>query len=541
MGEHTKQKILKQLSKLRPTVGAPTDLHRAERSQVIEALLVSETRLADVLNMAHEAIISIDAEQRIILFNKGAETIFGYNADEILGQPLDVLLPEDSAHTHRQYLVEFAAAPEMSRLMSERRPIHGRRKDGSIFPAEASISKLDNPRIFTVVLRDVTNRYRAQQEREYLIQQLRALDDATRAITAQLSLEQVLQTIANTAQSLMNVHIAALGVHDEDEYFSQFITAGTTPKVAEAFEASAYGRKLMGRLFYKGEPVMLNRISTPTGETGLPADFPPIRNLLGVPIAAKGQLIGALYLANRKYGEAFTDTDQLILQRLAVHAAIAIENARAYEQTQRLAVLEERERFARDLHDGIIQSIYAVGLMLDQVKADIPAEFDAAQKQIALTLDNLARVIQDIRNYIFDLRPQAIKDNGLKNRLDGLIREVCANANIPIHAEIPTDIGEHLSDEQANHLFHICHEALANAVRHAEPSHITISLQRKEGVVTLNVADDGIGFVMPSKVKPGHRGLANMRSRAFQCGARMEIQSIPNKGTNVTVQLKERP
>lgn len=539
MVEETR-KMLNQLSNLRPLSEKETDLRVAERDKVIEALLVSETRLANVLNIAHEAIISIDSAQHIILFNKGAETIFGYNADEVIGQPLDVLLPADAVDAHQSHVTDFGTAPEVSRLMSERRPIRGLRKDGTEFPAEASISKLDAPLIFTVVLRDVTARYQAQLEREYFIQQLRALDDATHAITAQLSLEQVLQTIANTAQSLMDVHIAALGVHDEDEYFSQFITAGTSREVAEAFETSAYGRKLLGPLFYKGRPILRNQMSIPSGETGLPSDFPPIHNLLGVPISSKGKLIGALYLANKKHDTPFTETDRLILQRLAIHAAIAIDNARAYEQTQRLAVLEERERFARDLHDGIIQSIYAVGLMLDQAKADIPADYQPAKKQIEVTLDNLARVIQDIRNYIFDLRPQAIKDTGLKNRMDGLIREVCANTKIPIRAIIPTDIGEHLSDDQSNHLFHICHEALSNAVRHAEPSHITVALRCENGVVTLNVTDNGIGFVMPSQVKSGHRGLANMRSRAFHCGARMEIQSIPNKGTTVTVQLKER-
>ncbi len=517
------------------------DVSTAERDKIVEALLISESRLSDILNIVHEAIISVDDNQTIILFNSGAEAIFGYSADEVVGKPLDILMPAAFANKHRQHVANFGAAPERSRLMGGRQTIMGRRKDGSTFPAEASISKLESPhRLFTVVLRDITNRQQAQREREYLIEQLRALDDATRAITAELSLKQVLQTIANTAQSLMKVEIAALGVHDEDEYFSRFVTAGIEPEIAETLEASAYGRKLLGPLFYRGRPVIINDIPSVIGVTVPPADIPPIHSLLGVPISAKGKLIGALYLADKRNGMPFSSTDQRILERLAVHAAIAIKNAEAYEQTQRLAILEERERFAQDLHDGIIQSIYAVGLMLDQAKADIPPEYAVARQQIDLTLNSLASVIEDIRTYIFDLRPQAIKDDGLVNRLMGLISEVRANTNIPIDADIEPDVCEHISSEQATHLFHICHEALSNAVRHAHPSHISVRLTRANGVVKLKVSDDGIGFVMPSTVKPGHRGLANMRSRAFQVGARMEIQSIPNKGTHVTVTMKGR-
>lgn len=517
------------------------DVITAERDKIVEALLVSEARLSDILNIVHEAIISVDDNQTIVLFNSGAETIFGYSADEVIGQSLEILMPKKYAARHREHVANFGESPERSRLMGARQTILGRRKDGSTFTAEASISKLESPyRLYTVVLRDITQRQQVQREREHLIEQLRALDEATRAITAELSLKQVLQTIANTAQSLMKVKFAALGVHDEDNYFSRFITAGIEPEIAETIEASAYGRKLLGPLFYKGKPIIVNGIPLTIGGTVRPAEIPPIETLLGVPIAVKSKLIGALYLADKENGEPFTATDQRILERLAIHAAIAIKNAEAYEQTQRLAILEERERFAQDLHDGIIQSIYAVGLMLDQAKADIPPEYETAHHQIDVTLNSLAGVIKDIRTYIFDLRPQAITDDGLANRLTGLISEVRANTNIPIEAEIDPDICEHISNEQATHLFHICHEALSNAVRHARPSHITVRLSWKNGMAQLKVSDDGIGFVLPSTVKPGHRGLANMRSRAFQVGARMEIQSIPKKGTHVTVTVKGR-
>ncbi|HHJ07132.1 MAG TPA: sensor histidine kinase, partial [Anaerolineae bacterium] len=221
----------------------------------------------------------------------------------------------------------------------------------------------------------------------------------------------------------------------------------------------------------------------------------------------------------------------------ALHATIAIENARHHEQTQRLAILEERERFARDLHDGIIQSIYAVGLVLDQAKADIPPSSQATREQIDLSLKNLAVVIQDIRNYIFDLRPQATKHRGLKARLDGLIKEAKVNTLLPIESNIDPNINAELSDWQASHVFHICHESLSNAVRHAKPSRIAITLSKSGDVITLIVADNGMGFNLPPEIHPGHRGLSNIRTRVSQLGGSLDINTAPQQGTRVTVRF----
>jgi signal transduction histidine kinase len=220
---------------------------------------------------------------------------------------------------------------------------------------------------------------------------------------------------------------------------------------------------------------------------------------------------------------------------LALQAAIAIENARLYEQTERLAILEERERFARDLHDGIIQSIYAVGLALDLVKFNIPDTDTAAMAQIDVSLKSLAGVIQDIRNYIFDLRPHALKYQGLKARMEGLIKELRVNTLLPIQTEIAEDIDSHLSDIQASHVFHICHEALANTARHAKATQISVRLIKEDGFIKLEVEDNGIGFEFDPQINPGHRGLTNIQSRAAQIDAALKITSAPKQGACLTL------
>ena len=370
--------------------------------------------------------------------------------------------------------------------------------------------------------------------------QLKALTEAARAITSELSLEQVLQKIAQAAKDLINARYAALGVHDGRGSLSRFITAGIAPEDRDKIDHLPFGHSLLGAFLYQGKSIIVDDISHHPAAVGFPEHHPLMHTLLGVPIYSKEKLLGALYLADKLDGSHFTLADRQLIETLAIHAAIAIENARLYEQTQRLAVLEERERFSRDLHDGIIQSIYAVGLSLDTAKASISPTNQAALDQIEVSMKSLANVIKDIRNYIFDLRPQALKDKGLYARLQGLIQELKVNTLLIIDADIAPDINTYLSELQASHIFHIAHEVLSNTARHAKARKVNISLTRNNGTVTLQIEDDGVGFEVPKKITPGHHGLANIQKRASLLGADLDIQSGSNgNGTQITLKLRE--
>ncbi|HEY85191.1 MAG TPA: PAS domain S-box protein [Chloroflexi bacterium] len=534
--DKTKEELIEELAALRRKVKRLADLE-IENKRAAQALQESQIRFAGILDITSNAIIATDERQRIILFNKGAEEIFGYSSAEAMGQPLDILIPRNVITVHRQHINRFADAEAFARLMDERQGVSGRRKNGEEFPAEASIAKLDTggERIFTVVLRDITERKRIEQEKEKLIEQLRALNKAAQAIASELSLDQVLQTIVEAARSLLKVKYAALRLHNEQK---RFITTGIDQKTYGKIKTLPVGRGLLNPLLHQRQTLIVNDIAGHLQSVGFPEHHPAMRSLLGVPIRSKGKLIGALYLSDKEDGSNFAPADKQLVEMLALHATIAIENAHHHEQTQRLAILEERERFARDLHDGIIQSIYAVGLALDQAKADILPSSQTTREQIDLSLKNLAAVIQDIRNYIFDLRPQATKHRGLKARLDGLIKEVKVNTLLPIESDIAPDINAELSDWQASHVFHICHESLSNAIRHAKPSRIAINLSKDGDAVTLIVADNGTGFDLPPEIHPGHRGLSNIRTRVSQLGGSLNIDTAPQQGTRVTLRFR---
>ncbi|RME72463.1 MAG: GAF domain-containing protein [Chloroflexi bacterium] len=376
---------------------------------------------------------------------------------------------------------------------------------------------------------------------EYQIDpQLKALTDAARTITAELSLEQVLYKIAEVARELINARYAALGIHDGRGTLSQFITTGVDQETADRIGSLPEGHSLLGAFLHHGKALIVNDISKHPASAGFPPHHPIMRSLLGVPIFSKDRLIGALYLADKQDGTNFTHADQQLIEMLAGYAAIAIENARLYEKTQRLAILEERERFSRDLHDGIIQSIYAVGLALESAKTLISPDNQEALTLIDSSMKSLANVITDIRNYIFDLRPQALRDKGLYARLEGLLKELKVNTILNIEAHIDPDINDYLNDTQSSHIFHITHEALSNVARHAKARKVNLSLTHQDGYIKLVVQDDGIGFTVPRHIVPGHRGLANIKKRAAQLGASLSIQSDPvNGGTCLTLRLKK--
>jgi signal transduction histidine kinase len=214
-------------------------------------------------------------------------------------------------------------------------------------------------------------------------------------------------------------------------------------------------------------------------------------------------------------------------------AGITIENILLHQQARSLAVLEERERIGMDLHDGIIQSIYAVGLALDYARIAITDDPEQARQKILQAIDGLNSTIRDIRSYILDLRPRQFRGEDLMEGLQRLVEEFRANARIEVSVSGPDDGRVTLPTAHATALFHICQEALANVAKHAQARHTTIDLWTAPSRVLLEIADDGQGFdLRKMSVTLGH-GLSNMHTRARKVGGDVEITSEPGRGTTV--------
>jgi len=514
------------------------------------AIAIENARLyeeTDRLRAFNQNIVQSLGEGIVVEDESGIITFANPTAAEMLNYQ-----PKEMVGLHWRNIVAPEAIPRVEKE-SAKRP-HGRAsryeticitRTGARVPVIVSARPLFQGEHFTGVLavfRDITDRKRDEEVLQQRNRQLELLYRAGQVFMSTLNLDEVLATVLEEVRRLLDV--VACSVWLVDRKTGELVCRQVTNPQGDVVRGWRLppGKGLAGWVAQHGqtlnvpdvqhEPRHFKGVDEKTGLS--------LRSILTVPLRAKGETIGVIQVVDATVSR-FNRDDQMLVESLAAAAARAIENARLYEQTQRLAILEERERFARDLHDGIIQSIYAVGLALDQARADITADNEIARQQIDLSLKSLARVIQDLRNYIFDLRPQALKHHGLKARLEGLIAEVKANTPLPISVEISPNLNAYLHEWQANHLFHICHEALSNAIRHAKPRYIAVRLIAQDSVVTLSVEDDGVGFAPPSTIQPGHRGLSNIQSRVAKLGATLTLDSAPGRGTRLTVQLPFAP
>ncbi|MGZ6339838.1 MAG: GAF domain-containing sensor histidine kinase, partial [Candidatus Limnocylindrales bacterium] len=261
---------------------------------------------------------------------------------------------------------------------------------------------------------------------------------------------------------------------------------------------------------------------------------------LGVPIVVKGRPIGNLYLTNKRGGGPFTDDDRRVVEVFALHAGIAMENARLHEQVQRLAVVDERERIGRDLHDGIIQSIYAVGLGLEDVPDLMDDEPAEAKARVERAIESLDQSIRDIRNFIFGLRPELLEQAGLVGGLAALGDEFRVNSLVDVELETAGNGLVGLPPDETTQLLSIAREALSNIARHSRATRASIKVAASEEGVSVTISDNGVGFDPTRSRGPGHQGLVNMRARAADVGGSLEVESRPGHGTRIIVALPRR-
>ncbi len=255
-----------------------------------------------------------------------------------------------------------------------------------------------------------------------------------------------------------------------------------------------------------------------------------------MPLTAKQDVVGVLGLAFK--GQRPIDSREVgLLEAVGAGIGVAAENARLNRQARRIAVLEERERFAMDLHDGIIQSIYAVGLMLDYAKlqaSDNPIE---AAEKLNGAIEGLNDVIRDLRTYILDLQPSRIPSDNLALALDQLTKELQANALVTTDLKIDPVVVDCLVRNIATTFFLIAQEALANVAKHAHASRAWVTVRQVDDEILLQVIDNGRGFRLDETGDRLGHGLSNMRERARLVGGTFELTTRPGDGTTLTVRV----
>ena len=368
-------------------------------------------------------------------------------------------------------------------------------------------------------------------------QRNQALIEAGMILASELSLDAVLQRIVELAVEITGARYGALGVLTPDRRaIEEFITVGVTLEERAAIGDPPVGHGVLGILIEEAGPLRLSDIGRDPRSVGFPANHPPMRSFLGAPVVARGTVFGNIYLTEKQNAPEFSEQDQGALVVLAAQAGIAIENARLYQEAQRaqrklarLELFEERERIAKELHDGVIQSLFAVGMGLQGIAAatddpDVTRRLDGAVEEVD-------RAIRDLRNYIFGLRPGILADRHLGQALQQLAQEFQTKTEVLTIVDVDPAVASALASK-APDIVQLIHEALSNVGRHAGATTCRISLRRTGDGAALEIDDDGAGFDITSR-RSG-MGLANLESRVVGgLGGTFTIESIKDQGTTI--------
>ena len=367
---------------------------------------------------------------------------------------------------------------------------------------------------------------------------LRALNEVGLALSAELEIETLLHKIADLARVVGDARYAALGTFDENGRVTRFYTSGISPEVRARIGELPVGKGILGLLPRAGRPLRLRDLHEHPASVGFPPNHPPMRSFLGAPIQWRGESVGNLYLTEKQGGGEFTAEDEEALLALAAQAASAIENARLYTQTSQISVLEERHRIGMDLHDGAIQSLYGLGLLIEGASDQVESAPAEARMQLSRSVDRLNAAIADLRSYVLGLSPMRSSDRPLHESLPTLAQHIATNALLDIDVDVSEPAEASLDRAAREAVFYVAADALGNVARHARARHVAVRLEREADTVVLEVTDDGVGFDSANPV--GGLGLRNMRERAFNVGGRLDVRSTPGAGTRLQMRLPVR-
>jgi len=384
-----------------------------------------------------------------------------------------------------------------------------------------------------------TNLEQGEAEIRRRSEHLEALREAGLALTTELDIANVLQQVVDQSRALVQARYGALAVMGSDgQSIEHFYTSGINPEVHHHLPGAPAGVGILGALSRDGRSIRVIDLAADPRAAGFPAGHPPMRTLVGVPIASKGKYYGNLYLTDKRItlpsggvidGE-FTQEDQELLSMFAIQAAIAVENAQLSRENQQLAVLRERERIGMDLHDGVIQSIYAIGLLLDDARHRLDTAPEQTHDSIGAAINGLNQVIVDIRNYIQHLRPQRFQGRSIKQGLEALAQELRTDTLLTVDLRVDEQAASVCTTRQADEFLHIAQEALANVRKHAAASTVILQFGFEEGLLQLSIQDDGAGMNTEQTRRSQGNGLRNMRSRARALHGEFRLQTAPGAG-----------
>lgn len=365
------------------------------------------------------------------------------------------------------------------------------------------------------------------------VERFAPLAEVAEALAGDLDLDSVLQRVTDSAAHATGAAYAALGVIGPGETISRFVTHGADQATIEAIGHYPRGEGLLGLLIRDPQVLRLDDLHSHPASSGFPPGHPPMTSFLGGPVRSGGEVFGNLYLTDKPGG--FDETDEAILRVLSAQAGAAIDNTRLSTQLRQLAVHEERDRISRELHDGVIQTLFSIGMGLESARALVGVDPPRVAERLEGAIDSIDTAIRDLRGAIYQLRLQQAATHGLTNGLIELAREHEANARTRPHLDLASGIDTQMPATAVADVLSIVREAFTNVAKHAPDAPVTIAARSQDDTVQIEVADQGPGFDLAS-AQIG-RGLQSMRERAAALAGTLEIHTQPERGTRIRLHL----
>jgi signal transduction histidine kinase len=386
--------------------------------------------------------------------------------------------------------------------------------------------------LFGVVMVRAMGQMHEQVKRQN--RELLALHTAGLDVASSLSLDAVLNKVVDQARSLVGARYGAVSVVGDDDHIKSFITSGISNEERAAIGPPPVGHGVLGVVLHEGQRLRLADVSQHPRSSGFPPNHPPMRTLLAVPITCKSPFVGNLYLAEKANGELFTASDEGTLERFAVQAAIAIDNAHLHQQVASLAVAQERLRIAHEMHDGLAQVLGYVNTKVQAATEYIRrGKNEEANEQLRELATAAREAYGDVRQNIVDLRTLPAQQGSFAELLQDFVSRWKEQSGISTQLSIDHSLSVPAGMELQ--LVRIVQESLTNVRKHAHATNATIDVRRLDGKLMMTVADDGIGFKPASLVRSEFPrfGLSTMRERTESIGGTLNVESTPGAGTRV--------
>jgi two-component system sensor histidine kinase DevS len=398
--------------------------------------------------------------------------------------------------------------------------------------ASHAAAAIENARLYRQVLN-------SEMELTQRNMQLELINSLASMVSSATNIDDLIEIMLARVMQLFGAGAGEIFLREEETGdFRMAIHRGEAEQAFWQVDRFKVGEGFIGRVAKQGELIWTTDLAEEPNFLRKDIVEAGFGTLVCVPLTAPGKVVGVLSLAFFEKRELHK-REVGLLEAVGSGIGVAIENARLYRQAQRLAVLEERERIGMDLHDGIIQSIYAVGLNLEYSRLLVEEDAQQTGTRLQQAIEDLNKVIGDLRSYILDLQPSRMSADDLSTALTRLVREFEANTKTGIDLEIDPDAVARVGESTANGLYLIAQEALANVAKHAQASEVSLSLEASNDHIDMQVVDNGKGFDIEGDTDVLGHGLSNMRERARRIGGRLQVRSNSGEGTRVSIRLKK--